>query len=637
MPRVAEIVLPHEWEPRPYQLPAWRYLEGGGKRACLVWHRRSGKDDFALHWAATAAMQRVGTYWHLLPQQNQARKSLWDAINPRTRRTRIDDAFPAAIRQRKREVDMLIEFANRSTWQAVGSDNFDALVGSPPVGIVFSEWALCNPRAWAFLRPILAENDGWAIFITTPRGRNHAARMLEQAKGWPDWFTSVLSAEQTGVFSAERLAQERRELEVEFGRDEGGPLFEQEYLCSFSAGLLGSIYGRAIERLEHQGALAPLPYEPRLPVHTAWDLGFGDATAVWFWQQSGREVWLIDYDEWTSTPLPAIWAAVAGRGYAFGEHLLPHDADHHELQTGRTRIKALRFAGAQQLRVVPRHEVADGINAGSLLLPRCRFDVRKCERGLDALRQYHRAWDKDAKMFAKQPVHDWSSHAADAFRTLAAGMREPQHLRPAYPGLEPRASVADVGYRMFGWGDEPPPHILLQLQHQLAVTGHAWGAVAALVGGNELRVWEYEARPKVIREIERRVSAFWKSIRENHPPPVDGSPSTAETLAAMYPAASAPMLDLRTDNLLPEACANLLRAKEDKAAAEREIARCDAIIREKAGSAEAVMVNGFTVKLPAVAGQPDRIITADMVGQTIKGRAGHRRLSVKRFGEGEAA
>lgn len=184
------------------------------------------------------------------------------------------------------------------------------------------------------------------------------------------------------------------------------------------------------------------------------------------------------------------------------------------------------------------------------------------------------------------------------------------------------------------WGDEPPPHILLQLQHQLAVTGREWGAVAALVGGNDLVIWEYQARPKVIAEIEKRVRAFWQSVRENKPPPVDGSTSTAETLAALYPEARVPMVDMRSDNMLPEACAGFLRAKEDRQAAEREEARCAAIIKDKAGEAETVMVNGFTVRLPAIKATPERVAEP---GEIIKGRAGYRRLTVKRFGEGEAA
>jgi phage terminase large subunit len=151
-------------------MPAWEQLEAGKKRLALAWHRRAGKDDVCLHWAATCAMTRVGGYWHMLPQHNQARKAIWDAINPGTGRRRIDDAFPLALRDSTREQDMFIRFKNGSTWQVVGSDNYNALVGSPPVGVVFSEYALSDPSSWAFIRPILAENGGWALFISTPRG-----------------------------------------------------------------------------------------------------------------------------------------------------------------------------------------------------------------------------------------------------------------------------------------------------------------------------------------------------------------------------------------------------------------------------------------------------------------------------------
>ena len=166
-----EIVIPHNWQPRDYQQPLWRYLCNGGKRAVAVWHRRAGKDDICLHWTACAAMERVGVYWHLLPQADQARKAIWDAVNPLTGLRRIDEAFPHAIRANTRETDMFIRFKNGSTWQVVGSDNFNSLVGTPPIGLVLSEWALADPAAWAYLSPILMDNGGWAVFITTPRGR----------------------------------------------------------------------------------------------------------------------------------------------------------------------------------------------------------------------------------------------------------------------------------------------------------------------------------------------------------------------------------------------------------------------------------------------------------------------------------
>jgi len=172
----------NNWKPRDYERKAWDYLWEGGKHCEMVWHRRAGKDDLSLRWTSIAAFSRVGNYWHMLPQANQARKALWKAVNPHTGRRRVDEAFPLEIRKSTNDTEMLITFINGSTWQVVGSDNFNSLVGSPPIGLVFSEWALCNPAAWAYLMPILEENGGWAIFNTTPRGRNHAYRSLMGAK-----------------------------------------------------------------------------------------------------------------------------------------------------------------------------------------------------------------------------------------------------------------------------------------------------------------------------------------------------------------------------------------------------------------------------------------------------------------------
>jgi phage terminase large subunit len=203
------IELPHDWSPRDYQQPLWNYLHAGGKRAEAIWPRRHGKDDVALHYTAMAAHERVGVYWHLLPQHNQSRKAIWDAVNPHTGKRRIDEAFPVELRATTREQDMVIRFKNGSLWQVIGSDNYDALVGTPPVGVVFSEWALSDPQAWSMIRPILAENEGWALFITTPRGRNHAHRMYEMARESEDWFCERLTALDTGVFSDETLERER--------------------------------------------------------------------------------------------------------------------------------------------------------------------------------------------------------------------------------------------------------------------------------------------------------------------------------------------------------------------------------------------------------------------------------------------
>lgn len=419
-----EIILPHQWEPRKYQLPLWKYLEGGGKRAIAIWPRRHGKDDVALHFTATQMMQRVGTYWHLLPQQNQARKAIWDAIDPHTSQRRIDNAFPQALRETTREQDMMIRFKSGSTWQVIGSDNYDALVGTPPVGVVFSEWALSNPQAWSLIRPILLENNGWALFITTPRGRNHAHRMFEMARSSDGWFAERLVATETQVFDAAALANEKAELIDERGEEDGEAIFQQEYMTSFSAGLPGAYYAKLIDTAEANGRIGFVPYDPSKQVHTAWDLGRNDATAIWFVQANGSGWDVVDYYANTSVGIDHYVIALKEKGYNYGEHLLPHDAENETLgvQLGSIEATIKAMAPGWKVRVVPRTKsVANDINEVRQILPLCRFDKDKCAKGLDALRAYRRIWDEKLKAYRDTPLHDWASDPADAFRTFAIG------------------------------------------------------------------------------------------------------------------------------------------------------------------------------------------------------------------------
>lgn len=425
-----EIVLPNNWDPRPYQIPAWSALESGVKRALLLWHRRAGKDDVCLHWAATQAMQRVGNYWHMLPEYAQARKSVWDAINPRTGKRRIDEAFPAAIVEQRRDQDMFIRFRNGSTWQLVGSDTYNSLVGSPPIGVTASEWALADPSAWAYLRPILLENNGWAVFITTVRGKNHVYRMFQAHKDDPEWFVQVLPATVTGTLTAEQLNKERLEYQAEYGPEDGDALFAQEYLCDWHAAIVGSYYGRLMRDAEAQGRIGVVPYDPQALVHTAWDLGLHDQTAIWFFQVIGFEVRVIDYLANSGQPISWYAGEILKRGYALGQHLLPHDVEHPHESDGvvRSRRETLEnLLGRGTVRTIAgkgmdRILVADGINAVRTILPRCRFDAAKCATGIDALQAYRRVWDEKRKTFHDRPEHDWASHPADAFRTLAVGL-----------------------------------------------------------------------------------------------------------------------------------------------------------------------------------------------------------------------
>jgi len=399
-------------------------MHNGGKRAIAIWPRRHGKDDLALHYTACAAHERVGVYWHLLPQQNQARKAIWDAINPHTGRRRIDDAFPRELRETTREQDMLIRFKSGSTWQVIGSDNYDALVGTPPVGVVFSEWALSSPQAWSLIRPILAENNGWSMFITTPRGRNHAHRMYEMAEASDEWFAERLVATDTGVFAPDVLERERLELIEERGAEDGDAIFQQEYMTSFSAGLPGAYYAKLIDKAEADGRITFVPYNPAKQVHTAWDLGRNDATAIWFVQRCGAGWDVIDYYAGTSVGIDHYVQVLKERAYNYGEHLLPHDAENEQLvsQTGSIADTIKGMAPSWKVRVVPRTKsVANDINEVRQILPLCRFDKSKTAKGLDALRSYRRVWDEKLKAYRDTPLHDWASDPADAFRTFAIG------------------------------------------------------------------------------------------------------------------------------------------------------------------------------------------------------------------------
>lgn len=220
-----------KWVPRSYQQPAWDFLKAGGKRAFLLWHRRSGKDELCLRHMFAAAQERPGNYWYLLPQQEHARKAIWRAVDPHKGKRRIDLTFPQAARAKIIEHEMVIEFHNGSTFQVLGSDNYNALVGSPPVGIVLSEWALSDPQAWSYLAPALEENDGWAVFNGTPRGPNHAKTLFDYASANPEWFCEKLTADDTNVFSQEQLDRIERESIGLYGEDHGRSIFEQEYMC----------------------------------------------------------------------------------------------------------------------------------------------------------------------------------------------------------------------------------------------------------------------------------------------------------------------------------------------------------------------------------------------------------------------
>lgn len=445
-----EIRLPYNWTPRPYQRNLWDYLERGGKRAIEIAHRRWGKDDIALHFAAVQAMQHQGTYWHMLPEYSQARKAIWNAVNSHTGIRRIDEAFPPAIRANTNDHEMFIRFKNGSTWQVVGSDNYKSLVGAGTKGIVFSEWAKADPGALAYLDPILIENEGWAIFITTPEGKNHAHGMYKMALKDPEWFAELQTVEDT-EFPLERVEKSRLLYHELYGEEAGDALIDQEYYCSFESAILGAVYGKQMARLIKEERITDrVKHDPNYPVYTTHDMGWDDAHAIIFFQIGIGEIMVIDYDEGSGWEPRNICERLYGREIIVAERNMQtgeigqwqfggdietiahrknynyHPQGHHVPwdagigvqaaggkstveQCARLKIKLFVHPGASQ---------ADDEASLRSILPRCWFSA-KTEKLVNSLTSYHRKWDDIKKKFKDNPEHDWSSHGCDAAELMA--------------------------------------------------------------------------------------------------------------------------------------------------------------------------------------------------------------------------
>lgn len=419
------------YAPRPQQADIHARLK---RFNVLVCHRRFGKTVLAINETIDRAL-RCETdnprFAYIAPFYRQAKQVAWDYMKHFT--APLPDAAA-------RETELRIDFAGGRRMQLFGADNPDALRGMYFDGVVFDEYAMMPRRIWTeVIRPALADRAGWAIFIGTPKGRNAfheihvraAQEMAAKPKG--DWFAAVRPASATGILPPAELASARAEMSPEE--------YDQEFECSFHAALPGAYYARLLDAADREGRLGRAPWQPDLPVHTAWDLGIGDATAIWFLQQAGSEIHWIDFYEADGQGLDHYVRALRERPYVYGEHMLPHDASARELGTGRSRVETLARLGIRA-RIVPRHGVEDGINALRTLLPRSWFDARGCAAGIEALRSYRREWDDRRQSFGDRPLHDWASHAADAARTAAMGLRSPRDRR----GLP---AVAETDYDVF--------------------------------------------------------------------------------------------------------------------------------------------------------------------------------------------
>lgn len=408
----------HEFRVRWYQQDFHRALvERTHDRLIAIWHRRAGKDEVVLNAFRELAFKRPATYWHCFPEYAQARKAIWNGVDGNTGKRRLDQAFPPEICKRRVDNDMFIEFKNGATWQLLGSDRYDATVGAGPAGIAYSEWALCNPAAWAYHSPMIRETGGFAAFITTPRGNNHAKAMYDRSQTSDSWFGQLLTVDDTEALTEAALQEALEEYQDVHGIDLGLALFEQEYYCSFSGAMIGAYFGAEMNRAEREGRIKEFEIDWNHPVHTAWDLGKAVNNPIWCFQVINNQPLIVDFYQPESENVRDWVTWLDERGYT-GFDFVPHDIMVTEWGNDRTRKDILFKLGRKPIEV-PRVSVADGLQAARETINAALF--RNNERtldGIEGLKNFRREWDEDAKVFRQTPVKDWAEHRASAFRYL---------------------------------------------------------------------------------------------------------------------------------------------------------------------------------------------------------------------------
>ena len=396
----------------------------------MVAHRRAGKTVACVADLVLAALfcdKHDGRYAYIAPQFNQAKDVAWLYV----KRLTVD--IPGTTYN---EAELRANLPNGAQVRLYGADNPDRLRGLYLDGVILDEYADMKPRVWGeIIRPLLADRRGWAAFIGTPKGKNEFWKVWSEAG--EQWFRLRLLASESGLLNADELTDARRSMSED--------QYEQEFECSFEAAITGAFYGRELSELEKAGRVREVRHDPKLPVFTAWDLGLTDDTAIWFFQVLAGEIRLIDFFADHGKPVAYYAGVVKERGYTYGRHWLPHDAVPATLAAnGRSILEQLVGLGLR-CGVVPKLDINDGIQATRLMLPRCYFDKDKCADGLEALKQYQREWDEDHKRFKDKPRHDWTSHAADAFRYLSLVWKAPAEEK------KPEAMKLPQHYTMNDW------------------------------------------------------------------------------------------------------------------------------------------------------------------------------------------
>ena len=413
------------YKPRRHQAILHRSMKRFNVILC---HRRFGKTIYAINEKIDKALRNTLTnpqYAYIAPTYGQAKKVAWEALKMYTR------DIPG-VEYHETELKCTIHrpaTKDKITIYLMGAENIDALRGMYFDGVILDEYADMNPEIWTkVIIPALSDRKGWAIFIGTPKGQNHFYDIFQFAKngnpekgdkGPPDnWFHAMFKASETGVLPPDELESARASMAPEE--------YEQEYECSFAAALVGAYYGGQMEKAEAGGRITAVPYTPDLPVYTAWDLGVDDSTSIWLFQLYGKQIRVIGYIQESGCGLDYYVKELKNLGYMYEEHYLPHDVKVRELgaEGAKSRLETLKSLGLRNIKVVAKLGVADGINAVRMLLARCWFDAVGCAGGIKALKNYERRWDSKNKVYQQAPLHNWASHGADAFRTLAVGLQE---------------------------------------------------------------------------------------------------------------------------------------------------------------------------------------------------------------------
>jgi phage terminase large subunit len=409
VPVEAQIKL-NKFIPRPYQLPILDAIENKGyKRVLAIMPRRAGKDLTAFNLCIRQCIRKPCVIYYIFPTYAQGKKVIWDSVT--NSGDRILDYIPDSLVDSKNSQEMKIRFKNGSLLQIVGSDNYDSLMGTNPQGVVFSEYALQDPRAYQYIRPILAANDGWALFITTPRGKNHAYEMYQIAQNSSNWFSMKLTLDDTQHIPMKEIERERAEGIM------SEDLIQQEYYTSFDMGVEGAYYAKYMDKMRVDGRIGNVPWEPSFQVNTAWDLGVRDSTTIIFWQTVGTTIRIIDCYENSKEGLDHYAKVLESKPYVYNRHIAPHDIAVRELGSGMTRIEKARQLGIR-FTVADNISIVDGIEAVRSTLNRIWIDQSKCVPLIKALENYRQEYDVKNRVYKSQPLHNFASHFADSMRYL---------------------------------------------------------------------------------------------------------------------------------------------------------------------------------------------------------------------------